>query len=313
MKQTILSCLVLILTTLSFAQDSISSLEQNLTIDKFTDGTLILPENAENPPLVIFIQGSGPVNRDGNAPMMKNDGMKKISKELANNGIASFRYDKRIFKMDKFRMKEEDLTFNDFVLDLSNIIQYFQKEKNFSKIIVAGHSEGSLIGILGAQAETVDAYISLAGAGRKIDDIIVNQLLKQSAELSENARIAFDEMKTNGSTQNYSPYLESIFRPSVQPFISSWMKYDPAGEISKLEIPVLIVNGSNDLQVDVRDAEILKEANPAAKLVILEDMNHIFRKIEGENLDNTKAYNEPARPLHPELIPTLVEFVNSIK
>ncbi|MFO8147049.1 MAG: alpha/beta hydrolase family protein [Bacteroidota bacterium] len=313
MKKSILSCLALIFTTLSFAQDSISSLEQNLSIDKFTDGTLVLPEIAENPPLVIFIQGSGPVNRDGNAPMMKNDGMKKISKELADNGIASFRYDKRIFKMDKFRLKEEDLTFNDFVLDLSNIIQYFQKEKNFSKIIVAGHSEGSLIGILGAQAETVDGYISLAGAGRKIDDIIVGQLFKQSAELSENARVAFDEMKTNGSTQNYSPYLESIFRPSVQPFINSWMKYDPAGEISKLEIPVLIINGSNDLQVDVRDAELLKEANPGAKLVILEDMNHIFRKIEGENLDNTKAYNEPARPLHPELIPTLADFVKSIK
>lgn len=109
--------------------------EQELTIDKFTDGTLLLPEHEENPPLVIFIQGSGPVNRDGNAPMMKNDGIKKISKELGNNGIASFRYDKRIFKMEKFRMKEEDLTFNDFVLDLSNIIQYFQNEKNSAKLL----------------------------------------------------------------------------------------------------------------------------------------------------------------------------------
>jgi hypothetical protein len=313
MKKSILSCLALVFTTLGFGQDSISSLEQKLTIDKFTDGTLILPENVVKPPLVIFIQGSGPVNRDGNAPMLKNDGMKKISKDLADNGIASFRYDKRIFKMNKFKIKEEDLTFNDFVFDLSNVIQYFQKENNFSKIIVAGHSEGSLIGILGAQAETVDAFISLAGAGRKIDDIIVWQLFKQSAELSENARISFDEMKTNGSTSNYSPYLESIFRPSVQPYINSWMKYDPAAEISKLDIPVLIINGSNDLQVDVKDAELLKEAKPDAKLVILENMNHVFRKIEGENLDNTKAYNEPARPLHPELIPTMVEFVNSIK
>lgn len=312
MRKSIFTFCLLALMQVNYAQE-MGSLEQELSIDKFTDGTLLLPENTENPPLVIFIQGSGPVNRDGNAPMMKNDGMKKISKELTDNGIASFRYDKRIFKMENLRLKEEDLSFNDFVLDLSNIIKYFQQEKNFSKIIVAGHSEGSLIGILAAQEETIDGYISLAGAGRKIDDIIVHQLFKQSAELSENARIAFDEMKINGSTQNYSPYLESIFRPSVQPFIMSWMKYDPAEEISKLEIPVLIVNGSNDLQVDVKDAEILKEANPNAKLVILEDMNHIFRKIEGENLDNTKAYNEPARPLHPELIPTLVDFVKSIK
>jgi uncharacterized protein len=79
------------------------------------------------------------------------------------------------------------------------------------------------------------------------------------------------------------------------------MKYHPADELKKLEIPVLIVNGSFDLQVDVEDAELLKEAKPDAKLEILEGMNHIFRKIEGESLENTKAYNEPARPLHPEL------------
>lgn len=91
------------------------------------------------------------------------------------------------------------------------------------------------------------------------------------------------------------------------------MKYDPAAEISKLDIPVLIINGSNDLQVDVKDAELLKAANSGAKLVIIDGMNHIFRKMEGENLDNTKAYNEPGRPLHPELIPTMVDFVQSIQ
>ncbi|UJH92409.1 alpha/beta hydrolase [Antarcticibacterium sp. 1MA-6-2] len=174
------------------------------------------------------------------------------------------------------------------------------------------HSEGALIGTLAA-GENVDALISLAGAGRSIDKIIVEQIAKQSQELSENARTAFDEIKENGQTTNYSQYLESIFRPSVQPYIASWMKYDPAEEIAKIEIPVLIINGTFDLQVDVTDAEILKEAKPEAELLILENMNHIFRNIEGENLENTKAYNEPQRPLHPELVPELVEFIRSIE
>jgi uncharacterized protein len=47
--------------------------------------------------------------------------------------------------------------------------------------------------------------------------------------------------------------------------------------------------------------------------VILEGMNHIFRKIEGESLENTKAYNEPARPLHPELITVLADFIHSVE
>src|SRR5690606_31358506 len=74
--------------------------ERNLSIDEYTDGTLTLPADSSAIPLVIFIQGSGPTNRDGNQPMMKNDGIKKIAHELAQQGIASFRFDKRIFKME---------------------------------------------------------------------------------------------------------------------------------------------------------------------------------------------------------------------
>jgi fermentation-respiration switch protein FrsA (DUF1100 family) len=87
------------------------------------------------------------------------------------------------------------------------------------------------------------------------------------------------------------------------------MKYNPTEEIAKLEIPILIINGSFDIQVDTTEAELLKEANPKAELVILDKMNHVFRKIEGDNLENTKAYNEPNRPLHPELISVLVNFI----
>lgn len=308
--------LILLLTfQLAPAQENLV-IEENLTIDKFTDGTLTLPSNSEaeaGETLIIFIQGSGPVNRDGNAPMAKNDGMKKIAHELAEDGIASFRFDKRIFKMDRLRIREEDLRFEDFVTDVNSIVAHFRNKAQFDKIILAGHSEGSLIGMLAADQVDVDAYISLAGAGRPINEIVVEQIAKQSEELSENAKVAFEEMSKTGSTNNYSPFLESIFRKSVQPYMQSWVKFDPAAEIAKLDVPVLIINGSFDIQVDVKDAELLHEAAPESKIVILEKMNHIFRKIEGEHLENTKAYNEPHRPLHPELISTISEFVKSIE
>lgn len=302
---------MLLFVQLTFAQ--MNPFTENLvSVNKLIDGTLTTPENIENPPLVILIQASGPTDRDGNQSMMKNDASKKIAHQLAENGIASYRFDKRIFKMNKFKIKEADLRFEDFVTDVNSILEYFKVDKNFNKIILAGHSEGALIGMLAAQ-QGADAFISLEGPGRSIDKIVVEQLAKQSEELSENARQSFDEMGKTGSTSNYSPYLESIFRPSVQPYMGSWMKYDPALEIAKLEIPILIINGSFDLQVDTTDAEILNAAAPNSKLVILNNMNHIFREIKGGNLENTKAYNEPNRPLHPDLIPILSDFINSIK
>jgi fermentation-respiration switch protein FrsA (DUF1100 family) len=311
MKKHFLTCIVLISSFLSFSQVE-TVIENEVSINKFIDGTLTTPINIEHPDLVILIQGSGSIDRNGNGFMMKNNGSKLIAKALAENEIASFRFDKRIFKMDKFRIREEDLSFEDFVTDVNDILDYFKSQNKFNKIILAGHSEGSLIGMLAA-VNKVDAFISLAGAGRSIDKIIVDQLAKQSPELSENARNAFQEIKERGKTSNYSPLLQSVFRPSVQPFMRSWMKYEPADEIAKLEIPILIINGSFDIQVDTAEAELLKEAKPKAELVILDKMNHVFRKIEGDNLENTKAYNEPNRPLHPELIPALVGFIKAVE
>lgn len=286
--------------------------ETEININTFIDGTLTTPVATENPPLVIFIQGSGPTDRNGNQPMMKSDFAKKLAHQLGEEEIASFRYDKRIFKMDKLKIKEEDLRFEDFVEDLENITAYFNEQGNFNKIILAGHSEGSLIGMLSAN-NNIDAFISLAGAGRSIDQIIIDQIGNQAPGLQQNTRDAFDEIIRTGSTGNYNPALESIFRPGVQPYMASWIKYDPAEEISKLAIPTLIIQGTADIQVETSEAEILHEASSNSQLVLLDEMNHVFRKIEGDDaLVNTKSYNEPNRPLHPDLIPTLVKFVKNI-
>ena len=285
--------------------------EKDITVNKFIDGTLTTPAAGQARSLVIFVQGSGPTDRNGNQPMMKSDFAKKIAHQLAGNDIASFRFDKRIFKMKELDIKEKDLRFEDFVTDIESVISYFRKEGKYENIIVAGHSAGSLQGILAAK-DNADAFISLAGAGESIDKIIVGQIAKQAPGLKENTQQAFDELIATGSTSSYNPMLQSIFRPSVQPYMASWIKYDPAQEMAKLDIPVLIVNGTADIQVSPEEAKMLEKADPDAKLVIIEDMNHVFRKVESDDaLENTKTYNEPNRPLHPELIPVLTDFIKA--
>ena len=310
MRRTLLLNLFLIFSLITMAQETNYS-EEDVKIGKFTEGTLTSPKEASDN-LIIFIQGSGPTDRDGNQPMLKNDGMKKMARELADNGIASYRFDKRIYKMQQFNMKEEDLVFDDFVDDVSEIINYFKEEDKFENIIIAGHSEGSLIGMLAAK-ENADAFISLAGAGEPIDNILVDQISKMAPQLGENARTALDELKTNGKTTNYNPMLESVFRPSVQPYMASWIKYDPAAVISELDIPVLIINGTADIQVDENQAELLAAGNKEAQMILIDNMNHVFREVESKDaLVNTKSYNEPNTPLHPELVPAITEFIKEL-
>ncbi len=281
-----------------------------LKISPFIEGSILLPDAIKQPPLVILIGGSGPIDRDGNQPMVKNNSLKLLAEGLKTKGIATFRYDKRIVKqLQTGDFTEETIRFDDFIKDAIDVIEYFKKSNAFSKLIVVGHSQGSLVGMIAAKGRA-DAFVSLAGAGQEIDDVIVDQIEKQSPGLKNNARSAFDDLRANGIAVQYSPYLASIFRASLQPFLISWMKYDPQEELSKLEMPILIVNGDKDLQVQISEAEKLHKAKPGADFKIIQGMNHIFRNIEGDDLDNQKTYNNPSLPIMPELVDVIAAFIN---
>ncbi|MGB3345116.1 MAG: alpha/beta hydrolase [Aequorivita sp.] len=282
---------------------------QNLSITPLIDGTLLVPETNSKLPLAIIIAGSGPTDRDGNQQMMKNNSLRFLAEDLYKNDIATFRYDKRIVKQMKMRtIDESKVNFGDFIQDAVSILKYFKKDERFSKIYIIGHSQGSLIGMIAAQNEA-DGFISIAGAGQEIDDVIVDQLAQQAPGLADNARTSFDDLRVNGVAHNYSPGLVSIFRKEIQPFIFSWMQYNPQEEIAKLNMPVLIINGDQDIQVQISEAELLKTAKPDAAYKIILGMNHIFKYIQGNPLENSKSYNQYDLPVMPELIDTIVKFI----
>lgn len=311
MKLNKLPLLLLFLTATGFSQNPSFNSEE-IRINKYIKGTLIEPSGKDNPPLVILIQGSGPTDRNGNQSFMKNNSFKKLAEGLAGKGIASFRYDKRIFEMANLGIREEDMRFDDFITDASSAISYFNQEERFGKIIILGHSQGSLVGMVAAQ-EKADAFISIAGVAKTIDSVIVEQVGEQMPGLKESTQDSFTALRKKGSTSTYNPVLESLFKPALQPFMLSWMKFNPAEEIQKLELPVLILHGSNDLQVKQQEAERLVSKKPGSRFLILEKMNHVLVKVEGGELENAKSYNEPGLPLHPELIPALTTFIEELK
>lgn len=314
MLQKISLIIAFVFSSVAMAQEH-DFIPLEVSVNKFTTGTLLAPnQNSPAVPLVIIIQSSGQTDRDGNQAFAKNNAFKYLANNLAKNGIASYRYDKRIFQMREVGIREKEIRFDDFIEDAASIIKYFNEQERFYKIIVAGHGEGSLIGMLAAQQTNVDGFISLTAEGRPVDEVILDQVANQLPGLKENAANALKEMKEKGSTSSYDPVLEFVFNPELQPFLISWMKYDPAEEISELKIPALIVAGTLDSQVPVEDAELLKENNPEAELLIVKNMNHVLKDIEiDDDLVNAKSYNEPGRPLHPQLVPKLVEFINGIK
>ena len=296
------------LGSLTFAQEK-NYTAQEVAINKLIDGTLLLPNAIEKPNLVIIIAGSGPTDRDGNQNFLKGNSLKKLAQGLSEKKIATFRYDKRIVKQIRKGNVDKDMMFDDFVTDAKSVLTYFKDTNKYNKIYIAGHSQGSLVGMLAAK-NNADGFISLAGAGQSIDKVIIAQVEKTAPMFLEDTKRVFKVLEEGKTTTDFPPALASIFNIDIQPFIANWMSYNPQIEIKELNMPILIINGTKDLQVTEAEAKLLKEATPKAELVIIDKMNHILVPIEGDNLENSKSYNETARKLAPELIEAIVEFVN---
>ena len=194
---------------------------------------------------------------------------------------------------------------------LKDIITYFKLQKKYAKIIIAGHSEGSLIGMIAAN-KNADGFISIAGAGRPADKLIIEQIEKQYPMLLSEVQENFIRLKKGEVIETKNQILASLFRESIQPYMISWIKHDPQEEIKKLTIPTLVINGTTDIQTSVKEAEILKKANPKVTLVIIEGMNHVFKQAPNDMLENKATYNKPSLPVLPELATTINGFIKSL-
>jgi hypothetical protein len=276
-------------------------------------GEVETPEGDGPFPVVIIIPGSGPTDRDGNSPALpgKNDSLKLLAEGLKDNGIASVRYDKPgAGKNIQLSVAEEDMRFDHFVHDAVSWVKLLKENDTYSNVGIIGHSQGSLTGMLAALESDADIFISVAGAGNSIDDVLYDQLNEElSGDLLDESEYILEQLKEGNEVENVSQELYSVFRPSVQAFTSSWMQYDPADEIANLDIPTLIINGDNDLQVPVQEAELLHKAKPDAEFLLIENMNHILKEAPEDREGNLQTYSDPELPLAEELIEGISAFL----
>ncbi|EFK97688.1 protein containing alpha/beta hydrolase fold [sediment metagenome] len=238
-----------------------------------------------------------------------------LSEGFAKNGISTLRFDKRgIGKSNPAMTSESELRFETYVNDVVAWISLLRSDNRFSKIIIAGHSEGSLTGMLAAQQSKAESFISIAGVGKSADKILQDQLKnKLPANLLDESNKIIDSLKMGKTVSNVNPALFALYRPGVQPYMISWIKYDPSKEIGKLNIPVLIIQGTTDLQVSVENARLLSAAKPDAELLIIENMNHVLKESDNDIQKNMATYRNLDLPLQTGLIDNMVSFIKSNK
>jgi alpha/beta superfamily hydrolase len=271
-------------------------------------GTLTLPKTkSKEIPVALIIAGSGPTDRNGNNPFMKNNSLKMMSDSLVSMGIATLRYDKQgIGASSEASKTEEELTIYDFIDDVKRWINFLENHKKLGEITLIGHSEGSFFALMAAKEVSVKQVISIAGAGRRIDNVIIEQLQAQSEDFAEEAKTIFNALRNGEEVENISPNLQALFRKSIQPYLISWIKYNPSVVAKELNCAVLVIQGDKDIQVPVEDARLLVGQNKHVELYVIEGMNHILKKVEGNRDANMLTYIDSKLPI-------MVEFVEILR
>jgi alpha/beta superfamily hydrolase len=265
-------------------------------------------------PLAIIIAGSGPTDLNGNQPNMYNNSLRYMSEALVENNIATLRFDKRgVGKSKSVGLKEADLTIDRYADDLVSIINYF-KGKDYSAIYVIGHSEGSLIGLIAIQKIKISGFVSIAGAGNSADEILKKQLRpKLPPVLFTQVETIIDSLKNSNLIKQVPPQFNSLFRPSVQPYLISWFKYSPTILISDLNCPGIIIQGDKDIQVDLEEANKLVKASNNGELLVISNMNHVLKTINGNVQENLASYSNPDLPISPTLVKGITDFIMKYK
>jgi pimeloyl-ACP methyl ester carboxylesterase len=281
------------------------------------NGTLAMSGSvSERVPVVVIVAGSGPTDRNANGPFLNTNAYAMLAWGLAERGIASLRYDKRGIGMSAGEGGDPTtLTTDHYVADVAAAATALASDARFSKVVLLGHSEGAGHVLQAANRGAPQAgVIMVAGQGRMLADVLHEQFARQ-ADSTTVATIdsAFARFLRGDDPGEVPPFAQPVLVPQYRNFLRSMAAYDPASEARRFDGPLLIVQGTTDVQVTMRDAELLHAAQPRATLVRLEGVNHVLKSIASMDLQaQTETYRDPSLPLAAPVVPAIAGWIEDL-
>lgn len=275
-------------------------------------GTLALPTSGLPTNAILVVPGSGPVDRDGNQPGARNFCLRGLAHALAADGAAVLRFDKHgVSQSLTAAPPEHELRFATYVDDVGRWLDFLSAETGAARSILVGHSEGALIATLVAQQRGIHGLVLIAGAGRPIGDVIRQQLRAAMLPppILDTALGILASLEQGITIPDPAPELHGLFRPSVQPYLISWLRLDPVVELRRIAVPTLAIHGTNDLQVDVEDGRELAVAGPHVRTATITGMNHVLKPASLDRIANFATYDDPYLSIAPELVSVVSAFL----
>jgi alpha/beta superfamily hydrolase len=315
-------------------------------------GTLTTPSNGKFSKIVVLITGSGPQNR--NEELMNHRPFLVWSDWLTRHGIAVLRYDDRgTFKSTGYF---DQATTADFANDAEAAVSYIKSRPDLNQAAIGlmGHSEGGMIApMVASRNKAVKFVVMLAGPGVAIDQLMLKQnadqlqlmggtpdAIKSTTDI--NIKI-YTAVKDNQSlpAQAFGVKLDTLFRQiiralpkdqqtqiNIDDFAKSqaakintpWMRYflvaNPADYLTRVNCPLLAINGSLDKQVNsianlaAIKADMQIAGNKNYETVELEGLNHLFQKV---STGAVAEYEQTAETVNPAALQKVLDWIAMLK
>lgn len=290
---------------------------QPANVDLTLTGTLTIPAGSlKNLAVVLIVGGTGPVDRYGNSAYgLTGNAYKLLADSLLMQGLAVARYDKRLSGVNRTdalaKLLQPPLP-DDYISDAVGFIRLLQADRRFRQVVVIGHDEGSLVGMRAARLAGASKFVSVAGAGRNLADLLKDQLMPANgpADVRRELLGLLDSLRAGQTVHPQSVQFKAQFAPRFQPAYRAWMQLDPATELKSFSGPVLIVQAGNDTQLSAVDAQLLQAARPDASFQRFSQMTHQLKNYEGSSLiGNRQTYNQPGLPVTPGFSALVARFV----
>ena len=278
-------------------------------------GTLL--DAGKRAPVVVILPGSGPTDRDGNNPLgVTAAPYRLLAQGLAQRGITTVRIDKRgLFGSRAAIANPNAVTIADYAADAHAWAKAARAATGARCVWLLGHSEGGLVALAAGQdRKDLCGIISISAAGRRLGTIIREQLVANPANAPliapAFAALARLEARQRFNNADIPVALQPLFGAAIQLYMIDVLAYDPARLAASLRLPLLIVQGDRDLQVNVADANALAAAQPKARLVVLPGVNHVLKNVTTtDRAANIATYANPSLPVSTAVVDAVASFV----
>jgi uncharacterized protein len=285
------------------------------------EGTLTIPRTSPGP-AALLISGSGPIDRNSNSQHLAINIMGELATHLAASGIASLRFDKRgVGSSDGDYLATG---FHDNIADAQAALDALRArpEVDPGQVFVIGHSEGAIIASKLASNSQLAGAALLAGTAQNGRDLLTWQAAQIASTLPKPVQYLtklvgrdmerIQSKRLAGIERSHEDVVRIRFAKLNAKWLREFMSYEPCNALRRAQAPILAITGSEDLQVDPADINLIGQLVPTPFIGhIVDDLTHLLRK-ETAPASLRTYENQARRPIDQSVATLITEWMVSV-